>query len=136
MHGRTPHLKWTIGSFFLWLLLTQTWFVPSVSIARTWQRKRPRSRSPTHRLMVPPIPRLLSSMASRSPSPCGRSDVDAGTSMTADQFAWFRDRKNFDLLDGRLAPRPSGARAGYFLGHLLSALVEYTRRSAPGFATV
>ena len=56
--------------------------------------------------------------------------------MTADEFARFRDRKNFELLDGRLSIRPSGARASFFLGNLLFALLDYTRRCGPEFAVV
>lgn len=54
--------------------------------------------------------------------------------MTADEFAWFADRKLFDLLDGRLTPRPSGTRASYHLGQLLSEVSAYTHRPDSGLA--
>lgn len=53
--------------------------------------------------------------------------TEVARTYTADEFAWLRDWKEFELIDGQLVPFHCGASASHVCGQLLSAVVTWSR---------
>ncbi len=54
-------------------------------------------------------------------------NAEAVRAYTPDEFSRLRDWKEFELVDGRLVPFHCGAHASHICGHLISALVTWSR---------